>query len=172
MRQLVRRYKTALPIRQLAMSLSSHNLQKDYVAEVKNIHRYVRDEIRYIKDVRGVETIQTPLKTLEIGQGDCDDKSTLAASMLESIGHPTRFIAIGFTPGLFAHVFIETKIGDKWIALETTEPWPLGKKAKGNHQMVIYNWFYNYTDSTSINIIIITWNWAVKKIWIWTNTFL
>lgn len=140
MRDIVRACKKQLPIRQLALQLANGHAQKDYVAEVRSIFRFVRDRIRYIKDVRGVETLQTAIKTLELGQGDCDDKSTLAASLLEAIGHPTRFVAIGFHKGMFQHVYLETRIGDKWIALETTEPWPLGKRARGEvERMVVYN---------------------------------
>jgi transglutaminase-like putative cysteine protease len=58
--------------------------------------------------------------------GDCDDKSVLLAALLESIGHPTRFVAIGFQPDDFEHVFVETKIADRWISLETTEPVEIG----------------------------------------------
>jgi len=122
---LVKEYKKALPIRTLALQLVKRNGQKDWLGEVRKIQEFVRDRIRYVKDIRGVETLQTPVKTLEFGQGDCDDKSTLVAALLESIGHPTRFVAVGFS-GQFAHVLVETKIGNKWIAVETTEPVGLG----------------------------------------------
>lgn len=126
MSKLTRTGKTDLPVRGLAMALTRHLPQKDWVGQVRAIHAFVRDKIRYTKDVRGVETLQTPIKTLEIGQGDCDDKSMLAAALLESIGHPTRFIAVGLRGGPFSHVLIETKIGTKWVPVETTEPVELG----------------------------------------------
>lgn len=77
-------------------------------------------------DPVNVERIQTADKTLELAAGDCDDKSILLASMLEALGHPTRFMAIGFEPNVFTHVYVETKIGNDWIPLETTEPVPMG----------------------------------------------
>lgn len=123
---LVKDGKKSLPVRLLALRLVENNQQKNWLGEVRNIHAFVRDRIRYVKDIRGVETLQTPEKTLEIGQGDCDDKSTLVASLLESIGHPTRFVAVGFRGAGFAHVLVETKIGNKWVAVETTEPVELG----------------------------------------------
>lgn len=122
MRSLTKEGKRSLTIRQLAASLVNGSRQKDYSAELHKIHAYVRDHIRYVRDIRGVETIQTPEKTLEFGYGDCDDKSTLVASMLESIGHPTRFVALGFRGGDFQHVYVETRVGDRWIGVETTEP--------------------------------------------------
>lgn len=126
MSSLVRRSKKSWPLRELAQRLVRDLDQKDYLAEVKRLHAYVRDEIRYLKDVRGVETVHTPEKVLELGQGDCDDKSTLLATLLETIGHPTRFVAVGFRPGHYQHVYVETKIGEKWLPLETTEPVPMG----------------------------------------------
>lgn len=121
MSKIVKDYKKSMQIRNLAISLASGCAQKDWACEVRSLHAYVRDSIRYINDVTDVETVQTPDKTLELAAGDCDDKSVLLASMLESVGHPTRFVAIGFEPGVFSHVYVETKIGSQWIPLETTE---------------------------------------------------
>jgi transglutaminase-like putative cysteine protease len=128
MRQLVRRYKKALPIRQLAFAIIDRvRGHKNFAAQVRAIHSYVQENIQFVKDVNGVETLATPTKTLEYGKGDCDDQAVLLASLLESIGHPTRFVAIRMKPfGPYVHVFTETKIGARWIPLETTEPWPAG----------------------------------------------
>lgn len=129
MRQLVHAGKKNPLVLLTARRLVAGLQQKDYVGEVRAIHEFVRDHIRYVKDPRGVETLHTPEKLLELKQGDCDDKSILAAALLESLGHPTRFIACGMKPDIFQHVYVETKVRDKWIGLETTEPWPLGKVA-------------------------------------------
>lgn len=126
MRQFAREGKRHYPVRELALSLVRNVPAKDWVQEIKNIHAYVRDNIRYVRDIRGIETVATPETTLEIGQGDCDDKSVLVASLLETIGHPTRFVAVGFRPGVFEHVLVETKIGTKWVGVETTENVDLG----------------------------------------------
>lgn len=127
MRCLVRKYKTALPIRILAQRLTLPLSQKNYRAEAKTLHEFVRDKIRYVRDITNVETIQTPIQTLQIGSGDCDDKCILVATLLESIGHPTRFVACGFNYAPISHVFVESRIGAKWIGVECTEPWALGR---------------------------------------------
>ena len=62
-----------------------------------------------------------PDVTVYIGQGDCDDKSLLVASLLLSIGHPSRFIAVGPESGVYDHVYVQTKIGNNWFGVETTE---------------------------------------------------
>lgn len=119
--------KKRLKIRRLAQILVSEKSQKDYAGEARELHRFVRDNIRYLRDIRGVETLQTPEKTLQFKSGDCDDKSVLLASLLESIGHKTRFVAVGFSPDTYAHVYVEVYINGGWEPLETTEPWKAGR---------------------------------------------
>lgn len=126
MRDIVRMYRKHPLIRQTAAELVSDLPQKSWIGEIDRLHRFVRDHIRYLKDTRGVETVQTPTVTLDLGQGDCDDKSVLLASLLESIGHPTRFVAIGYQPGRYEHVYVETKLNNSWISLDPTEPVPVG----------------------------------------------
>jgi len=128
MRQLVRRYKKTIQIRQLALTIIDRvRGHKNFTAQVQAIHAYVQDNIQFVKDINGVETLATPIKTLEYRKGDCDDQAVLVASLLESIGHPTRFVAIKMqTFGPFVHVYAETKVGRDWIPVETTERWPVG----------------------------------------------
>ncbi len=132
MSHITKAFKASPMVRELALGLTKNLPPKNWSMEAQAIHNFVRDNIRYIKDIRGVETLQTPAQTLRIKQGDCDDKSTLVASLLESIGHPTRFVAVGMNgDGRFQHVFPQTKIAGKWITLETTENWPMGRHPKG-----------------------------------------
>jgi transglutaminase-like putative cysteine protease len=90
------------------------------------LHQFVRDNIRYVGDVTNVETVQSPVVTLQMMAGDCDDKATLLCALLESIGHPTKFVAVGITPNQYDHVFCEVCIMGHWIPLETTEPVDMG----------------------------------------------
>ena len=131
MKELVKAGKKSLPVRSLAVSLTNGTASKDWFGELKKLHAFVRDRIRYVRDIRDVETVQTPDATLAIGAGDCDDKSVLLASLLESIGHPTRFVAIGFKPDDFAHVYVESRVGTSWVPLETTEPVEIGWSPSG-----------------------------------------
>lgn len=121
MSRFVREGKKSHYVRETALRLIRGLSHKDYSEQVRRLHAFVRDHIQYVLDTADVETVATPEKTLEYGAGDCDDKSVLLCALLESIGHKTRFIAIGFQPGVFSHVYAETLIGSKWIPLETTE---------------------------------------------------
>lgn len=141
MSRLVRQFKKNIEIRSLALSLVADVPgHKNWTAQIKAIHAFVQDSVQYVRDVRGVETLATPVKTLEYMQGDCDDQAVLLASLLESIGHPTRFVAMKQTTfGPYVHVFTETKIGNRWYPLETTENFPAGFPMKNAGRMVEHN---------------------------------
>lgn len=97
---------------------------KAFKQEVIAIYDWVVNNIRYTQDVREVETLQTPDWTLKMRQGDCDDHAILLAALLQSVGHPVRFVAVkceGAGP-YYVHVFTQTKIGNSWLALDTTMP--------------------------------------------------
>lgn len=96
---------------------------RQWFPEIRALHAFVRDQIRYLRDPVDLELVQTPEKTLEFAQGDCDDKAALLAALLTAAGHPARFVAIGFGNAGFSHVLVETQIsGDRWIPLETIIP--------------------------------------------------
>lgn len=97
-----------------------------YVGQVRAIQLWVQTHIRYVHDPTTVELVQTPQKTLQWSAGDCDDQAVLVAALLDSIGHPTQFYAVGFNGGPLEHVLTRTKIGTQWVAVETIKPVGLG----------------------------------------------
>jgi transglutaminase-like putative cysteine protease len=140
MRSLVREFKKHPIVRNITLQLIADLPQKDFAGEVDAIFDFVQNDIRYVKDTAGVETVQTPLKTLELAAGDCDDKTTLLNAMLEAIGFPTRFVAIGPLKNYFSHVYADVLLDGDWLSLETTEPWPLGKSPRSYaSRIIVYN---------------------------------
>ena len=131
--KLARQYRRDPGVMQLARRLVTHLPQYDRAGEVKALHAFVRDSIRYTNDPQDVELLQTPRATLEMGTGDCDDKSTLLASLLASIGRRARFVAIGMRPlgNSYEHVLVEVQNGKGWLPLETIKPVEAGWYPKG-----------------------------------------
>ena len=113
-------------IRQLALSIVSDLPSKKWLQECAGVFAWVRGNIRFVRDPRGIEMIHTAEGVLDDGQGDCDDHSILVAALLESIGHPCRFKAVSFRSGEFVHVYAQALIGRTWVALDTTEDHPMG----------------------------------------------
>lgn len=97
------------------------------MAEARAVHGWVRDNVRYVRDIAGVETLHTAPRLLVDRAGDCDDKSILIAALLASIGHRVRFVAVGFGPRGYSHVYPEAFIAGQWWPMEATEPWGFGK---------------------------------------------
>lgn len=124
-----RKGKLSLNVRLAAVQIleQAHLQQRNRAGIIAALHAFVRDRIRYVNDIRGVETLQQPERTLELRAGDCDDKSILLASLLEALGYKTRFHAVGFKPGVLSHVFPEVWHGTAWVPLETTENWEPGR---------------------------------------------
>lgn len=122
MRRVVLDFRASPAVMQTARSLIASIPPKEFGTEIAALFFFVRDSIRYTLDTNGGEMLQTPDRLLQTRQGDCDDKATLLAALLESIGHPARFVAVGFSAGELSHVYVETRCGPDWYALDATEP--------------------------------------------------
>lgn len=114
-------------IRELAVRIVSSCKGKDYRCEAETLHRWVQDNIRYVKDPMGVERFATANRTFQERAGDCDDSSIALSALLESIGHETRLILIdGDLSGKFTHVISQVKLSNTWHWMETTKKVPFG----------------------------------------------
>lgn len=127
MRDLVNQYKTNPDIRQSAVSIIYMTPERFELSEVTALFEYVRDHIRYVRDIVGVETVMTPDKTLHARIGDCDDQTLLLAALLESVGYITRFVVSGYSDvRALEHVYLQVLVNGMWISADPTEHEPLG----------------------------------------------
>jgi len=127
MRDLVNQFRTNLDIRQTATATIFLTPEKNQLAEANALFELVRDGIRYTRDINGVETISTPLMTLQGRIGDCDDQVVLLATLLEAVGYPTRFVVAGYNlPGELEHVYLQAWLNGQWVNMDPTEHHPMG----------------------------------------------
>ena len=127
MRGLVNQFRTNLDIRQTATATIFLTPEKNQLAEANALFDLVRDGIRYTRDINGVETISTPLMTLQGRLGDCDDQVVLLATLLESVGYPTRFVVAGYNySGELEHVYLQALLDGCWVDMDPTEHHPMG----------------------------------------------
>jgi transglutaminase-like putative cysteine protease len=123
MGQLAKQYKVDPLVRQTAVRAVSHAPEKDDLAEAAALQDWVRTNIRYTGDVLDVETLHTPVYTLQELAGDCDDQATLLATMLMAIGIPAAFCAVGVDGEPFSHVMAFAGLrgyNPPYVSLETT----------------------------------------------------
>lgn len=121
MREAINEGKINTRILQAATSLIFLTPEKDKLAEAEKLFTFVRDNIRYMQDVHGIETLATPWLTLARGVGDCDDQTTLLGALLESAGYPTRLIMTGYTDNNYEHVYLQVCIDGEWYSCDATE---------------------------------------------------
>ena len=126
MRRLAREGSRAAAIRGAAANIVFLQPAKHEWHEAESLFAFVRDSIRYTRDPVFFESVADPVKTLELGYGDCDDKTTLLAALLESVGYPTRFVVAGYQSEQYEHVYLQVLIGNEWIDCDPTEPQPFG----------------------------------------------
>lgn len=102
---------------------------KDYLGEIETLFEWVKNNVRYTRDIHRVELLHTPRRMLELRAGDCDDMTILLGSMLKSIGHPVRLALVGFNPKkkkLFSHIYLEVSYKGRWIPLDPTMQYSMG----------------------------------------------
>ncbi len=92
----------------------------DTKCEIGSLFYWVKSNIRYLRDVRDVEKINTAERTLRVRTGDCDDMSVLLASLLEAVGNKTKFWVVGLQSGEYEHVFVKVRLGTGWVSLDPT----------------------------------------------------
>lgn len=96
---------------------------KDYPAQVHAIYDWITQNIAFARDPVGTDLYMTPDVTLHNGAGDCDDLAILFATFMESLGHPSGFLAVQ-EPGseTFNHVLSITRLGNQWVCADCSNP--------------------------------------------------
>lgn len=124
MQRLVTQAKRDFNVRTLASRIISQCSSKDYACYGSSIHNWVHENIKYIHDAPGVETLVAPAYLLKAKAGDCDDQVMLTAALAESIGIPARFATIKADPSQpteYSHIFAQLQIPSQgWVTSDTT----------------------------------------------------
>lgn len=98
---------------------------KEFKCEAKSLFEWVRDNIRWVRDTKGIETLQYPHRTVAFKAGDCDDLTILNGALATSIGIPCMMRAIAANPknkNSYSHVYlmVDPMGNDKWVACDAT----------------------------------------------------
>lgn len=133
--RIARKTRATLPVRTLAQQLVQSCPENDRRCEAATLQGWVRDSIRYVPDIRDVETLQFPEQTLQLRSGDCDDKALLLSALLESIGFSTRFCAVAMGGREYSHVLTQVMVPmSGWMSAEVI---PID----GRQEKAPFGWF-------------------------------
>jgi transglutaminase-like putative cysteine protease len=110
-------------IRELALKIVKDVPEKAWLQEAKAIFEWVKENIKYRRDVFCKDSYHTAERIVELGSGDCDDMVILMNSLLCSIGFRTGARIISSRPDRgFHHIYSLVEIpGDGWYALDATD---------------------------------------------------
>ena len=106
-------------------------------AKVEAIYSYVTTEFRYLALLFGASRYQPhpAAEVLENGYGDCKDKHTLLAALLDAAGYRSSAVLIGSlgelnneipSPHPFDHVITAVPLGDETLWLDSSQIAPFG----------------------------------------------
>lgn len=102
---------------------------KDEWAEAEAVYHFVQNHSRYVKDPTNVEMLQSPLVAFDywekgqVWQGDCDDMTILALSLLSSIGYHTALRAASYSPSkVLGHVYGLVQLYGEWMPIDEIQP--------------------------------------------------
>jgi hypothetical protein len=106
------------------------NTQFSRDAKAAAIYAAVANRWMYVEDPVGPfgpkETLRPPRTLLQYWAGDCDDASVLIASLLGTIGIPSRLVTIAADPSApdeFSHIYPEAEIvPGTWVAMDIARP--------------------------------------------------
>jgi hypothetical protein len=96
---------------------------RDIRCEIEKIHHFVKKHARFVQDPTHREVISTPTKMIDDVEdkgrtaGDCDELSTLEATLLAALGITPRFRFGGEGREIY-HVWVQAKYGPHWVDLE------------------------------------------------------
>jgi transglutaminase-like putative cysteine protease len=120
LRKMVDQFRQAPQIRDLAVQIITSNgvASRDKKEQAKVIAQWVMANIYYVHELP--ERFQLPTETLRLKAGDCDDATTLTASLLESVGIPSVLVCMSLN-GVWVHIFPAAVMsGGKLLHLDTT----------------------------------------------------
>lgn len=115
MKKMARQRACHPSVRELALRiLEYYNVpSQDYYKEAYAIGDYIKRKVRYVRDIKDVETLQDPVMLIEQmrrnqAQGDCDDMSLLIATLLLSIGHQPYYRVARYFEGNgpYQHIYV------------------------------------------------------------------
>ena len=98
----------------------------DFTGEARACYNWVLRNIRFTRDVYGVETLASARNIARWGIGDCDDFTVLLCSLLGAIGHRMHIVTISKAgdEGNFSHVFPEDCLNGQWTPLDAARMHP------------------------------------------------
>lgn len=125
MRQLIDAGIKDQQVNRTAIGIVWNTPQFSETPKAQAIYQWAQQNLRFVPDMVGKETLRSARETLTVRAGDCDDFTILIAALLGTIGIRSRAVTISShsdDPQSFSHIYPEAFVDGKWIALDIARP--------------------------------------------------
>ena len=121
-------------IKETAKNIVAQIPSNDHYLQIKTVIGWVRRNLKYCRDLFGVEELTSPVRTLynikakvNTHSSDCDDYAMLIAALLRALGFRTRLEAIAVQGPRYDHARAAVYINGEWVVIEGTKNVPVGQ---------------------------------------------
>lgn len=85
------------------------------------IYKWIKQNIHYVHDPDGLDVYTRPSRTIELGRGDCDDASSLFATLSGIVGIPVKLKVITQDKKVWSHIY-PLALNGKWLPYDAAAP--------------------------------------------------
>jgi len=143
---LIQKYSGDPQIRQIAANIVTKKIklgkheywkipEEDYINELNEIFKWVKNNIRYELDPLKKDIIEDPFTTMRLKLADCDGMTVLVGSLVGSLGYPVAIKVIKQSErGRMYHVYplvgLPPTNPKRWLAMDTSLKEPIGYQVR------------------------------------------
>jgi len=153
---LINQNKANPEIRSLAVNIIKAGKIKatDYPRVIESIADWVHNNIMFVRDAYNTDIMYPPIENIKMGYADCEDQTSLTATLLESLGIPTQVVIVSKRGDIWDHVFLKAGYPVDnpryWIPVDTTITPPSGREISYAKKRIYSNYGYGRLGSPTI----------------------
>ena len=91
------------------------------LGKARAIYNWIKQNIYYTREPDGMDIYLSPSRTIELGRGDCDEASSLFASLAGIVGVPVKLKIVTQDRKVWSHVY-PLALNGKWLPYDAAAP--------------------------------------------------
>ena len=92
------------------------------LGKARAIYNWIKQNIYYIREPEGMDIYLSPSRTIELGRGDCDEASSLFASLAGIVGVPVKLKVVTQDRKIWSHVYPLALTNGKFLPYDAAAP--------------------------------------------------
>ena len=92
------------------------------LGKARAIYNWIKQNIYYVREPEGMDIYTSPSRTIELGRGDCDEVSSLFASLSGIVGVPVKLRVVTQNNKIWSHVYPMALTNGKYLPYDAAAP--------------------------------------------------